>query len=105
MRWLARVLLLGSFLALVMAPALADAAPRSGGSFSGRGGFRSGGGSFSRGPAPAPGGYSRGPNVVIFPGWGFLPFGGGGGIGSVMMVGLLGLGAVLLLRSIRRSHA
>jgi uncharacterized membrane protein len=109
MKWLARVLLLGSCLslvALVIAPALAQAGPRSGGSFSGRGGFRSGGGSYTRGPARVPGGSSRGPNVVIFPGWGFLPFGGGGGgFGSLMTIGLLGLGAVLLVRALRRSHA
>jgi uncharacterized membrane protein len=104
---MARLLLTVSVLALLLVPALALAAPRSGGSFSGRGGFRSGGGSYSRGPARTPGSsYSRGPNVVIFPGWGFLPFmGGGGGFGGLLMLGALGLGAVMLLRAVRRGRS
>jgi uncharacterized membrane protein len=111
MKRAARLLLLASMLVLLLAPVLALAAPRSGGSFSGRGGFRSGGGSYSRGPARTPGGsysrdYSRGPNVVVFPGWGFLPFmgGGGGGVGGLLMIGLLGIGALMLLRAVRRGR-
>ena len=104
---MARLLLLVSVFALLLVPTLALAAPRSGGSFSGRGGFRSGGGSYSRGPARTPGGsYSRGPNVVVFPGWGFLPFmGGGSGLGGLLMIGVLGLGAVMVLRAVRRRSA
>ena len=107
MRRLGRLLLVFSFLAMVLVPTLALARPRSGGSFSGRGGFRSPSGSYSRGPARAPA--SRGPNVVVFPGfgWGFLPFGLGGGsmLGTLMMVGVLGLGAVMVMRAVRRSQA
>ena len=101
-----RALLLASaFVALVLVPTVALAAPRSGGSFSGRGGFRSGGGSFSRGNRVPT---QRGPNVVIFPGfgWGFLPFGMGGGaglLGTVVLLGALGIGGAMLMRAMRRS--
>src|SRR5688572_2589332 len=108
MKRLARLLLATSLLALVLAPALAAAAPRSGGSFSGRGGFRSSGSSASRGYSPS----SRtrgsgGPSVVISPSfWGFGPFGMGGGgsmLGTLLMLGVLGFGGAMLYRAVRRS--
>jgi uncharacterized membrane protein len=110
MRRLLRALALASLLAALVAPALAVAAPRSGGSFSGRAGFRSSSGSYSRsyssGRAPVySGGGSR---VVVVPGfgWGFHPFGGYGGgsglMGTLLMVGLLAFGAVMVSRVARR---
>lgn len=84
-------------------PEEADARPRSGGSFSGRGGFRSG----SRTPMRAPQRQPGGGNVVVVPGggwgWGFMPFGWGGGfgLGSAMVVGMAGLGALVAFRAIR----
>jgi uncharacterized membrane protein len=116
MKRLGYLLLVCSVLAFILIPAMSWARPRSGGSFSGRSGFRSGGGSsFSR-SSPG-GGYGRGyggrsgPNIVVFPsfGWGFLPFGWGGGggspFGSLLMLGLLGLGAVMVFRAVRRVQA
>jgi uncharacterized membrane protein len=116
MKRLGYLLVVCSVLAFILIPAMSWARPRSGGSFSGRSGFRSGGGSsFSR-SSPS-GGYGRsnygrgGPNIVVFPsfGWGFLPFGWGGGggspFGSLLMLGLLGLGAVMLFRAVRRVRA
>ncbi len=85
-------------------------ARRSGGSFSGRGGFRSGGGSFRSAPRSAP---SRGPggtNVVVVPGggFGFSPFGYGLGYGlgggSWLMMGMLGVGALVAFRAVRMSR-
>jgi uncharacterized membrane protein len=115
MKRLGYLLLVCSVLAFILLPAMAWARPRSGGSFSGRSGFRSGGGSsFSR-SSPS-GGYGRsgygrgGPNIVVFPsfGWGFLPFGWGGGggspFGSLLTLGLLGLGAVMVFRAVRRAR-
>ncbi len=107
---LRRFVLIGSLLALVLEPALALAGPRSGGSFSGRGGFRSGGGSFSRSrtAAQVPR-TSPGPSFIIFPsfGWGLSPFGAGGcGFGgSLMMLALVGLGTVMVVRAVRQAQA
>jgi uncharacterized membrane protein len=104
---LRRFLLISSLLLLVLEPAIALAA-RSGGSFSGRGGFRSGGGAFSRSRAlhRAPG--VGGPNFIIFPGfgWGLSPVGAGGcGFGgSLMMLALIGVGTVMVLRAVRQAR-
>jgi uncharacterized membrane protein len=102
------LLLVSALLAFVLLPALALAAPRSGGSFSGRGGFRSGGGSYSRGYSRSAPRGRAGNNFIIFPGfgWGFLPFGGGGGglLGTLIIVGALGLGAMMLMRAVRRQQ-
>jgi uncharacterized membrane protein len=104
---LRRFLLISSLVLLVLEPALALAA-RSGGSFSGRGGFRSGGGSFSRNRAFNRAPRSTGPSFIIFPGfgWGFSPFGAGGcGFGgSFMMLALLGVGAVMVVRAVRQAR-
>lgn len=86
-------------------------AARSGGSFSSRGGFRSA----PSAPRSYPGGgyssrRSTGPNVVVVPGfgWGFSPFGwglGGGSLfGSLLMLGVLGVGAAFMIRAVRRAQ-
>jgi uncharacterized membrane protein len=94
----------------VLAPETAEARPRSGGSFSGRGGFRSGGGSFSRSRSGTGGPrYNTGPSFIVFPGfgWGLSPFGAGGcGFGgSLMMLALVGMGAVMIVRAVRQAQA
>jgi uncharacterized membrane protein len=110
-RWL-RTGLLGLVvlvIALLAVPFEAFAG-RSGGSFSGRGGFRSG----SRAPTRS---YSRpsggGNNIIVVPGggYGFSPFGGygygGGGFGlggTVLMLGALGLGGLVLFRAARMAR-
>jgi uncharacterized membrane protein len=103
------MVLLGAAL-LVFVVDIAEAfAARSGGSFGGRGGFRasrSSGGSYSRGySAPRGGG---GNSFVFLPGfgWGFGGYGGGPSIlGSLMMVAVLGLGAVMVMKALRRARA
>jgi uncharacterized membrane protein len=105
---LRRFLLISSLLVLLLEPVLAMAAPRSGGSFSGRGGFRSGGGSFSRNRSFSRVPRSTGPNFIIFPGfgWGFSPFGAGGcGFGgSLMMLALIGVGTAMFVRAVRQAR-
>jgi uncharacterized membrane protein len=93
-----------------LAPASAEARPRSGGSFSGRGGFRSGGGAFSRSRSSVrTPGYNTGPSFIIFPGfgWGLSPFGAGGcGFGgSLMMLALVGIGTAMVVRAVRQAQA
>jgi uncharacterized membrane protein len=100
-------LLLGAVVAAgVMAPVDADAARRSGGSFSGRGGFRST--PAPRTPTRVPSRDPGGTNVVVVPGggWGFSPFGGYGygggfGLGTAMVIGVGAVGALLAFRAMR----
>lgn len=96
---------------VMLASGLVEAAPRSGSSFGGRG-FRSSPGRM----APSPGGFSRsvpsrsyggGSSFVFLPsfGWGFGGFGAGGGmgmVGTLMLLGIVGMGTVMVVRSIRR---
>ena len=97
-RWL-------TFFALALfalAPALAFAGPRSGASFGGRQGFRSGGGmSMPSSPGYSGGGYGRsygggyyggGSHFLFLPGFGGYGFGGGFGLFGT----LLGLMVVIL---------
>lgn len=102
-------LLVAAVLALLATPLAAMAGPRSGSSFGGRIGFRSTP-SMPRSYSSGRSGYgTRGPNVIVFPGfgwgWGLSPFGMGGGfgmVGTLMMLGVVGLGAVLVVRAMRR---
>jgi uncharacterized membrane protein len=85
---------------------LALAAPRSGGSFSGRGGFRSGAGSLSRSYGSGRSGYGGGSSFFFLPsfGWGFGGYGGGMGLmGSLVLLGIVGLGTVAVMRAVRRA--
>lgn len=105
-----RVWLLIAAAALAFTVDITEAfAARSGGSFSGRGGFRAGRTSGS--------GYSRsynsprsgGSTFVFLPGfgWGFGGYGGGGMgfFGTLMMVTVLGLGAVMVMKAVRRARS
>jgi uncharacterized membrane protein len=99
-------------LVLLVLPAIAEAR-RSGGSFGGRSGFRSGGGFRSPQSAPA-GGYRNnryggggGPSFFFFPGfgWGGYGMGGGGGfglLGTLMIAGVLGLAVVSVVRAVKQ---
>jgi uncharacterized membrane protein len=109
--WLVMLLAL---LALVFLPAaIALAGPRSGGSFGGRSGFRSGGGSFSmphdnystgRGY-----GYGGGGSHFFFmPGWGWgggYGYGGGFGIfGTLVVMAVAGIAIASVVRAVRRAR-
>jgi len=95
----------------VLAPTLALAGPRSGGSFGGRLGFRSGGG------MTAPRSYSGGGNYYgggsgshffFLPGWGWGGMGYGGGIGlfgTLFVLVAVGVGAAMLMRAVRAARA
>jgi uncharacterized membrane protein len=108
--WLA--LLVGLF-AFVALPALALAGPRSGGSFGGRMGFRSGGGFSSSGGGYSSGrsyggGYSGGGSHFFFlPSWGYGGYGYGGGsfLGTLFIMAIAGVAVVAVMRMVRRSQA
>lgn len=104
---------LGAFL---LEPLMALAGPRSGGSFGGRGGFRSSSSSsrsYSSGRSPSRS-FGGGTNVIVTPGFGFglgggsygYGYGGGGGgmLGTLLVFGLLGMGAFMVIRAVRRSQ-
>jgi uncharacterized membrane protein len=104
--WLVVVLAL---LTLVIAPAVALAGPRSGGSFGGRTGFRSGGGSsYSMPRSYSGGGYSRGPGFVFLPSWGWGWGGGYGGgfglFGTLIVMAVAGLAIASVVRAVRRTR-
>jgi uncharacterized membrane protein len=96
-------------IALLAAPALALAGPRSGGSFGGRLGFRSPGGlsmprSYSGGGSSY---YGGGPGIHIFPGfgWGWGGYGGGFGlVGTVLTMVVIGVAVASIARAVRASR-
>jgi uncharacterized membrane protein len=108
-RWIVVALAL---LAIVFLPLAAMAGPRSGGSFGGRMGFRSGGG-FSSGGGYSSGGYGRsyggGNNYDFVPsyggyGWGGWGWGGGIGLfGTLFVVAVAGVAILSVMRAVRRS--
>lgn len=97
------------FVCLIL-PAVAEAR-RSGGSFGGRSGFRSGGG-FSTPRSATPGGnYGNrygggGTSFFFFPGFGFGGYGAGGGgfglFGTLMVAGVIGLAVFSVVRAVRQ---
>jgi uncharacterized membrane protein len=104
-----RAALVALALAILLAPTLALAA-RSGGSFSSRGGFRSAPSAPRGYSSPGRGyGYGGGRDVVVVPGfgwgWGWGGYGGGGGslFGTVLMLAVFGIGAALVVRTLRRA--
>lgn len=106
-RRLARFATLGLLVAsLIVLPALAFAAPRSGASFGGRS-FRSSGG-FSTPRARTSYGGGNSHSVFFLPsfgwGWGGLGY-GGGGFGSLLVIAVLGFAAFSLVRAVRRHRA
>jgi uncharacterized membrane protein len=90
-------------------PGLASAGPRSGASFGSRSGFRSGAGSLSRGYQTGRSGYGGGGSGFFFLpsfGWGLGGYGSGGGLGlmgSLVLLGVVGLGVVAVMRAVRRA--
>ncbi|HEY4395357.1 MAG TPA: DUF1517 domain-containing protein [Polyangia bacterium] len=106
-RWLAVfVLALSTF-----ASALAFAGPRSGGSFSGRSGFRSGGGysspGYSGGGYRSPGGgygYGGGSHFFFLPGFGGYGLGGFGLMGGLATMLVVGLVVASIARAVRASR-
>jgi uncharacterized membrane protein len=104
-RWLT-FLALGLF---ALAPAIAAAGPRSGGSFGGRLGFRSGGGMSTPSPGYSGGGYGRsyyggGPHFMFFPGFGGYGFGGFGMVGPLLGLLVAGLVISSVARAVRASR-
>lgn len=92
----------------LVASGVAYAGPRSGSSFGGLSGFRSGSGSLSRGISSPRSSYGGGSSFVFLPsfgwGWGGWGFGGGMGmVGTLMLIGIVGLGTVMVVRSVRRA--
>jgi len=104
-RWL-KVLVLAL---VVLSPAVALAGPRSGGSFGGRLGFRSGGGmtaprSYSGGGSNY--GYGGGSHFFFLPSWGWGGgYGYGGGLFStILLLVAVGVGASLVMRAVRAAR-
>lgn len=99
-------LLAAALLAFFVDATAAFAGPRSGGSFSGRGGFRSSGGGYSRsyGQGRSTYGGGGGSHFFFFPsfGWGWGGYGGGFGFGSLIMLAVVTFGVVSVMRSLRR---
>jgi uncharacterized membrane protein len=100
-----------ALLVIVVMPALALAGPRSGGSFGGRTGFRSGGGSSFSGGNYSGGGYGRsyggGHSFVFLPSWGFGGYGMGGGMGlfgAIVVMGVAWFAVASVMRAVRRSR-
>jgi uncharacterized membrane protein len=93
---------------LLVASSVVLAGPKSGGSFGGLSGFRSSSGGLSRGLSGSRSSYGGGSSFVFLPsfGWGYGGWGFGGGfgmVGSLMLVGIVCFGAVMVVRSIRRA--
>lgn len=110
-RHFAARLCVGLSLALLLLSSVAWAGPRSGASFGGRLGFRSGGG-FSSSPSPSRSygsssygspsyGYG-GPHFGFWPSFGWGGFGFGPSLGTLLVVGVIGFVAVNAIRSARR---
>jgi len=95
---------------VVLLPTLALAGPRSGGSFSGRTGFRSSGGMSSPSRSYSGGGnhYGGGSHFFFLPGWGWgggMGYGGGIGLlGTLFVLAAVGVGAAMVMRAVRRSR-
>ncbi|HEX3694892.1 MAG TPA: DUF1517 domain-containing protein [Polyangia bacterium] len=99
-------------LSLLILPAVALAGPRSGGSFGGRLGFRSGGGSSMPRSYSGGGygnGYGGGSHFFFLPGWGWgggYGYGGGMGLfGTLMLVAVVGVAFYSVSRALRRYRA
>ncbi|HWJ54693.1 MAG TPA: DUF1517 domain-containing protein [Vicinamibacterales bacterium] len=95
---------------VVLLPTLALAGPRSGGSFSGRSGFRTAPrySDSNRDDRNYYGGGS-GSHFIFLPGWGWgggMGYGGGVGLlGTVFVLAAVAIGASMVMRAVRRSRA
>src|SRR5438046_2766250 len=101
-------LLVAAVLAFFVNATAAFAGPRSGGSFSGRGGFRSSGGGYSPGYGTGRSTYGGGGSHFFFLpsfGWGWGGYGGGFGFGSLIMLAVVGFGVMSVMRSLRNARA
>ncbi len=106
-RALSLLLVLVALTAALAGPALAG--PRSGSSFGGRLGFRSGGGmsspAYSGGGYRSPGsGYGGGSHFFFFPGFGGYGLGGFGMIGPLLGVLVVGLAVASIARAVRANR-
>jgi uncharacterized membrane protein len=106
-----RLLSMLAVLTLLALSSLALAGPRSGGSFGGRLGFRSGGGSSMPRSYSSPGYSGGGSHFIFAPGWGWgwggggYGYGGGLGIfGTLLVIAVVGYGAFAVSRAIRRAR-
>ena len=105
-----RLLSMLAVLMLLALPSLALAGPRSGGSFGGRLGFRSGGGSSMPRSYSSPGYSGGGSHYIFAPGWGWgwgggYGYGGGFGLfGTLVVIAVVGYGAFAISRAIRRAR-
>src|SRR6476620_6121952 len=102
--------LIALLLALVVfLPTLALAGPRSGGSFSGRSGFRSAPRYSGSGQSHSTYGSGGGSHFFFMPGWGWGGgYGYGGGMslfGTLFVLVAVGIGASMVMRAVRRSRA
>jgi uncharacterized membrane protein len=93
---------------LLVVSSAAHAGPRSGSSFGGLSGFRSSSGGLSRSLSSGRGNYGGGSSFVFLPsfGWGYGGWGFGGGMGmmgTLMILGIVCVGAVMVVRSVRRA--
>jgi uncharacterized membrane protein len=102
-----RILRLLCLVVVLVVSGLAHAGPRSGSSFGGLSGFRSGSRGLSRSVSSSPARYGGGSSFVVLPsfGWGYGGWGGGGmgSIGSLLVLGIVCFGAIMVVRSIRRA--
>ena len=107
-----RLLRYGVLMGVLVGASVAYAAPRSGGSFGGLRGFRGSSGGLSRGyratpTMPGRGSYGGGSSFIFLPsfGWGYGGWGGGGMgmVGNLFLVGIVALGAIMVVRSLRRA--
>ena len=94
---------------VVLLPTLALAGPRSGGSFSGRSGFRTAPRYDNRRDDRNTYGGGSGSHFIFLPGWGWgggYGYGGGMGlIGTVFVLAAVAIGASMVMRAVRRSRA
>jgi uncharacterized membrane protein len=109
MRLLMRLLRLFCLLSFLVA-SVAQAGPKSGSSFGGLSGFRSSpsGGGLSRSLSGSSRNYGGRSSFFFLPsfGWGYGGWGYGGGMsmmGSLFLVGIVAVGAILVVRSVRRA--
>ncbi|HXU05766.1 MAG TPA: DUF1517 domain-containing protein [Polyangia bacterium] len=104
-RWFAALVLA----AVIFLPTLALAGPRSGGSFSGRPGFRAAPSYSDSRDNRNTYGSGSGSHFIVVPGWGWgggygYGHGGVGLLGTLFVLLMVGVGAAMVMRAVRRSR-